>query len=101
MSRGRATHVRLQRQLEIALDERKPCRVRTKAARYCACLGEKLALITRPKTCTWCHCRKPLERHHFSYLEPLNVVFLCRSCHDVADAMLRVEDASQAAQAVA
>ena len=35
MSRGRATHVRLQRQLEIAADERKPRSVPTKAARYC------------------------------------------------------------------
>ena len=50
-------------------------------------LGEQLGLITRPKGCSWCRRRLRLERHHWDYDEPLNVIYLCIDCHAIADSM--------------
>jgi hypothetical protein len=59
-----------------------------KSSRYAACLAEKLGILIRPKACQWCRSRYSpyrLERHHPWILEPLNVIYLCRSCHKIAD----------------
>ncbi len=84
----------LRRHVEICLDLLRPRRIRTRSARYAAALGEQLGLITRPQCCSWCRRRgrSRLERHHWSYDEPLNVTFLCIDCHALADSMvLRAE----------
>ncbi len=78
---------RLQRHLEICLDLTRPRRVRTRSARYAAALAEQLGLIERQRTCTWCRRHRPLERHHWDYLQPLLVTYLCTDCHVVADRM--------------
>lgn len=41
--------------------------------------------LVRPNTCT--HCRKParVEAHHEDYTKPLDVVWLCKPCHCIAD----------------
>lgn len=82
---------RLRRHLEISLEPDKPRRVRTRSARYAASLAEQLGLIERPFRCTWCRRRQRLERHHWSYEEPLNVTFLCSDCHEIADGMSRAQ----------
>jgi hypothetical protein len=79
---------RLERHLEISLDNMKPRRIRTRAARYAAALGEQLGLLARPKVCSWCRRHGRLERHHWDYNEPLNVTFLCVECHTLADEMV-------------
>ena len=76
---------RLDRQLFIAADVSLVRRKRTKAARMAAHLAERIGFITRPPRCSWCRRRLPLERHHEDYDEPLVVMFLCRSCHNLAD----------------
>jgi hypothetical protein len=92
MKKARRNHqfakfARLRRQLEISQNPSKPRRIRTRSARYAASLAEQLGLLTRPRRCTWCRCRQRLERHHWSYEEPLNVTFLCAECHELADRM--------------
>jgi hypothetical protein len=93
-NRERALFARLRRHLEISLDSLRPRRIRTRSARYAAALGERLGLIERPYCCVWCRRRRRLERHHWDYEDPLNVMFLCSDCHDMADAMMvRAESA--------
>ena len=36
--------------------------------------------LKKPKKCTRCGKKGPLEAHHPDYLEPLNVSWICRSC---------------------
>jgi hypothetical protein len=79
---------RLERHLEISLDNMKPRRVRTRAARYAAALAERLGFLMRPRLCSWCRRHRRLERHHWDYTEPLNVTYLCIECHDLADDMV-------------
>ncbi|MDX2039380.1 MAG: hypothetical protein SFX72_22225 [Isosphaeraceae bacterium] len=89
-------HSRLQRHLEIALDQGRPRRIRTRSARYAAALAEQLRIIDRPHVCTWCRRRRKLERHHWDYDDPLNVIFLCGDCHEIADDMVYAEAEAQA-----
>lgn len=41
--------------------------------------------IIRPSRCTRCLQKGPVEGHHPSYQQPLNVVWLCRPCHLVVE----------------
>lgn len=86
-NRQHAKFARLRRHMEISLDLLKPRRIRTRSARYAAALGEQLGLISRPKGCSWCRRRLRLERHHWDYDQPLNVIYLCCDCHSLADSM--------------
>ncbi len=100
MKKGRrnlqhAKFARLRRHLEVCLDPTRPRRFRTRSARYAAALAEQLGLIERPRGCTWCHRRARLQRHHWDYTEPLNVTFLCRDCHAIADPMVKQERVQQ------
>ncbi len=86
-NRQHAKIARLNRHLEVSSDPDRPRRIRTRSARYAAALAEQLGWIDRPHCCTWCRRRARLERHHWSYDEPLNVTFLCQDCHHIADSM--------------
>jgi hypothetical protein len=88
-SRRRNLFIRLRRHLDLCFQTDKPRRIRTRSARYAAALAEQLGLLVRPRLCTWCQRRSRLQRHHWSYDEPLNVTFLCCDCHEVADHMVR------------
>ena len=95
-----AKAARLRRQLEIAADEMRPRRIRTRSARYAAALAEQLGLIERPACCAWCRRRRTtLERHHWDYDQPLHVAYLCRDCHPIADSMNHADHQSQAISA--
>lgn len=37
--------------------------------------------IKRPSKCSCCRLEKKIEAHHSDYSKPLNVLWLCRSCH--------------------
>jgi hypothetical protein len=87
-NRQRALLARLERHVEISLDALKPRRIRTRSARYAAALAERLGILARPRTCSWCRRHRRLERHHWDYSEPLNVTYLCVECHDIADEMV-------------
>ena len=54
-------------------------------ARYAIIKG----LIKKPKKCEVCEEIKPLQGHHEDYTKPLEVIFLCYSCHAEADILLR------------
>jgi hypothetical protein len=41
----------------------------------------KIGKVVKPKICKDCKKRKPLEGHHPDYSKPLDVEWLCRSCH--------------------
>lgn len=49
----------------------------------------KKGLIIKPKNCEQCNEVKKLEGHHEDYTKPLQVIFLCNSCHRKADKLLR------------
>lgn len=101
-NRLHAKSARLRRQLEIAADESRPRRIRTRSARYAAALAEQLGLIERPACCSWCRRRRTtLERHHWDYDQPLAVVYLCRDCHPIADSMNAEAAPAEAVQAEA
>lgn len=42
----------------------------------------KKSVIVKPKTCCICGMETKLYAHHPNYNEPLNVIFLCCSCHN-------------------
>lgn len=86
-ARERDNRQGLDRQLRIAADEDKSPSVRKRASRTAAYLAERLGIIARPDRCSWCRHRQPLERHHPQHERPLEVIFLCRSCHMVANEM--------------
>lgn len=37
--------------------------------------------LVKPRLCTKCGLKKPLEAHHFDYSKPLEVIWVCRNCH--------------------
>lgn len=41
----------------------------------------KKGVIVKPKTCCICGDETKLYAHHPNYKEPLNVIFVCQSCH--------------------
>lgn len=41
----------------------------------------KKGVIVKPKTCCICGDETRLYAHHPNYNEPLNVIFVCQSCH--------------------
>lgn len=41
----------------------------------------KTGKITKPKICSSCHEEKEIHGHHEDYSKPLDVTWLCRSCH--------------------
>ena len=43
--------------------------------------------IVKPLKCSNCNQVTRLEAHHEDYLKPLEVIFLCKGCHVVADAL--------------
>jgi len=48
----------------------------------------KLGLLTRPLECELCQGKIKIEGHHDDYTKPLEVRWLCKSCHWKADRKL-------------
>jgi hypothetical protein len=72
---------RLGRQLVKKRDEwyaKHPLAKKAHAAVYAAVKSGKLV---KPKNCQGCGKEKPLHAHHVNYLVPLDVMWLCFSCH--------------------
>lgn len=49
----------------------------------------KKGLIQKPERCELCNRKRYITAHHEDYEEPLEVMWLCRECHGVADRSLR------------
>ena len=56
--------------------ERKACRARQKIARLL-----KLGIIEKPSQCEKCGIKNNVRPHHPDYDKPLEVIWLCQSCH--------------------
>jgi len=41
----------------------------------------KCGIVIKPDTCSECPNRKKIQGHHYSYYRPLEVVWLCITCH--------------------
>ena len=54
-------------------------------ARAIATQALKRGKLVAPSICKNCEKRRRLEMHHEDYAKPLEVVFLCRPCHILAD----------------
>lgn len=48
----------------------------------------KTGLIIKPKICSSCLKKLPLQGHHEDYSKPLEIVWLCFGCHADADRKL-------------
>jgi ribosomal protein L37E len=48
----------------------------------------KSGLIVRPKKCVWCKEKCKPHGHHYDYGKPMEVVWLCASCHKFAHSTL-------------
>lgn len=55
--------------------------------------------LVRPKACERCGATplRPLDSHHHDYSKPLDVEFVCRRCHRVADEERRATESKQSA----
>jgi hypothetical protein len=51
-------------------------------ARHAIQFCVKKGWIVRPKLCPRCDSKRMIEGHHPDYSKPLEVVWLCRECHD-------------------
>lgn len=51
------------------------------AARMFVRAAIKEGILIRPKECTRCLKECKAEAHHEDYMKPLDVIWLCRSCH--------------------
>lgn len=76
---------RYKRHFSICTDTGKPIEIRKKSVRYASYLAERLGIIKRPRVCGWCRQKRYLYRHHWDYENPLDVSFLCKNCHVIAD----------------
>lgn len=52
------------------------------------------ANLATPDCCECCGLRKRLEKHHHDYSKPLLVIWVCKSCHVIADKLRRRLEAS-------
>ncbi len=53
-------------------------------AHRAVCLAVKVGKLVRPDVCEGCGHESYVEGHHTDYSRPLDVVWLCRSCHGKA-----------------
>lgn len=60
-------------------------------ARLAVLRAERRGLITRPEACTRCGEAGAIEAHHADYARWLDVEWLCKRCHIVADSETRRE----------
>jgi hypothetical protein len=68
-------------------DARFPDRAR---AHNVAGAAVKSGKLIRPVTCEGCGLKKKrIEKHHPDYAQPLVVVWLCKTCHSIADKIRR------------
>lgn len=58
---------------------------RKKRCRFLRVYATRYGLITRPDHCERCYKECKPNAHHFSYLQVLDVQWLCRDCHNEAD----------------
>jgi hypothetical protein len=49
----------------------------------------KVGRIKRVALCEGCGLDKKLSKHHHDYSKPLLVVWLCKTCHAIADKLRR------------
>lgn len=63
--------------LRIPLKER----TRRERCRGLSCRAESMGIIQRPSKCQGCGRKVFTVRHHEDYDQPLNVLWLCGSCH--------------------
>lgn len=49
----------------------------------------KLGYIQRPSRCDSCGKIKHLEMHHTDYTKPLDIVWLCKTCHSLDHCVLQ------------
>ena len=54
-------------------------------ARKLLCSAVNASKIIRPKACNLCNKKGKIQGHHTDYLKPLEVQWLCTSCHADAD----------------
>lgn len=50
--------------------------------------------LQRPTLCEGCGLPKRLQKHHHDYTKPLAVVWLCKTCHAIADKIRRAMEAA-------
>lgn len=53
-----------------------------KSAQDAACYAIRQGILVRPDTCSSCNCECVPHAHHPDYSKPLDVVWLCASCHN-------------------
>jgi Bacillus phage endonuclease len=51
------------------------------AARAFVCAAVKEGMLIRPSQCSRCFKEGKIEAHHEDYMKPLEIIWLCRSCH--------------------
>ncbi len=70
-----------------------------RGARLCVRLALNAGRITKPRTCSGCGCTDEdarIEAHHADYSRPLDVTWLCTTCHRLMDQQRREREALEA-----
>ena len=50
-------------------------------AHYYISMALQKRILTRPEKCSSCDNKKFIVAHHENYFKPLEVIWVCRSCH--------------------
>lgn len=50
-------------------------------ARYAARNAVRNGILVEPPCCEWCGRTGPLEKHHVDHSRPLDIIWLCSTCH--------------------
>lgn len=58
-----------------------PETLRRKRCRWLTTVAIRLGILTRPPTCSKCQAEGKIQAHHSDYSQPLQVTWLCTTCH--------------------
>jgi len=84
----RAANPKMSKDLVRAWCDANPEKVR---ARYLVKDAVRRGDLVRPGMCSKCNKPKPVDGHHPDYERPLDVIWLCRSCHKCRHAEINAE----------
>lgn len=81
VEKRRAAYLRSKERTQAAIAAYQKANPEKHAARLEARAAVAKGQLVKPSECSACHLAKPVEAHHHDYSKPLDVQWVCRTCH--------------------